>query len=59
MPLALAKFFIEFLTRPGDKVLDPFAGSNTTGFIASSKKRKWVSIEKNLNYIKSGKGWFR
>ena len=59
MPLALAKFFIEFLTRPGDKVLDPFAGSNTTGFIASSKKRKWVSIEKNLNYIKSGKGWFK
>ncbi len=34
MPLGLAAFFIEFLTNPGDLVLDPFAGSNTTGFAA-------------------------
>ncbi len=59
MPLFLAKFFIDFLTKPGDQVLDPFAGSNTTGFVASSKKRKWVSIEENLKYIKSGIGWFK
>jgi site-specific DNA-methyltransferase (cytosine-N4-specific) len=29
MPKGLAAFFIEFLTGPGDLVLDPFAGSNT------------------------------
>ncbi len=59
MPLFLAKFFIDFLTKPGHRVLDPFAGSNTTGFVASSKKRKWIAIEKNAQYVKSGLGWFK
>lgn len=52
MPLELATFFIEFLTDPGDIVLDPFAGSNTTGFCAESLGRKWVSIEVNKDYGK-------
>src|SRR6185437_771852 len=30
-PEALPKFFIEFLTSPGDCVVDIFSGSNTTG----------------------------
>src|SRR5215468_1694176 len=30
-PKALPEFFIKLLTKPGDLVLDPFAGSNTTG----------------------------
>lgn len=50
MPLELASLFIEFLTDPGDIVLDPFAGSNTTGFCAESLQRKWTSIEINKNY---------
>src|SRR4029077_12715185 len=29
----VAAFFIRLLTRPGDLVLDPFAGSNTTGAV--------------------------
>lgn len=45
MPLEIASFFIEFLTDPGDIVLDPFAGSNTTGFCAEKLCRKWISIE--------------
>ena len=45
MPLELASFFIEFLTDEGDIVLDPFGGSNTTGFCAERAKRKWISIE--------------
>lgn len=45
MPLELASFFIEFLTDPEDVVLDPFAGSNTTGFCADKLKRNWISIE--------------
>ena len=45
MPLELANFFIDFLTDPGDIVLDPFAGSNTTGFCAERSKRKWISLE--------------
>lgn len=45
MPAGLAKFFIQFLTDSDDLVLDPFAGSNTTGFVAEMLSRKWVSIE--------------
>src|SRR5262249_24072265 len=45
MPIGLAASFIQFLTDPGDLVLDPFAGSNTTGFVSESLKRKWISIE--------------
>lgn len=50
MPLQLINFFIHFLTEPGDLVLDPFAGSNATGFCAQSAGRKWVSIEADQNY---------
>lgn len=46
----LAAFFIQFLTNPGDIVLDPFAGSNTTGFVAEFLNRRWVSIDINEDY---------
>jgi len=59
MPLELASFFIEFLTDPGDIVLDPFAGSNTTGFCAERLKRHWVSIEMNEEYGKQSKIRFK
>jgi DNA modification methylase len=50
MPAELAAFFIEFLTEPGDLVFDPFAGSNTTGYVAEKLGRRWVSIEANYEY---------
>lgn len=50
MPAELASFFIEFLTDPGDLVLDPFAGSNTTGFTAERLRRRWLSIEIKEEY---------
>jgi len=49
-PAALPEFFIKFLTKPKGKVLDPFAGSNTTGQVAERLGRKWIAIEKNLIY---------
>jgi site-specific DNA-methyltransferase (cytosine-N4-specific) len=49
----LAEFFVEFLTDEGDLVLDPFAGSNTTGTVAERLRRRWVSIEKDSNYVKT------
>lgn len=52
MPLELSNFFIEFLTEPGDIVLDPFAGSNTTGFCAEKLSRRWISIEAKEDYGK-------
>ncbi len=50
MPADLAGLFIEFLTEPRDLVLDPFAGSNTTGYVAEKLGRRWVSIEANHEY---------
>ncbi len=47
----LAEFFIEFLTDEGDLVLDPFAGSNTTGAVAQRLGRKWISIELSEEYV--------
>ncbi len=50
MPKGLINFFIEFLTDPGDLVLDPFAGSNTTGFCAERFKRQWLAIDTQADY---------
>jgi DNA modification methylase len=49
-PAELPRFFIEFLTDPGELVMDPFAGSNTTGAVAEQLKRRWIAIEKNRTY---------
>lgn len=50
-PQGFAEFFIQFLTDPGDLVVDPFAGSNTTGFVAERLKRKWIAIEIEKAYL--------
>ena len=58
MPSDLAKFFIKFLTEPGDTVLDPFGGSNTTGAAAEALGRYWLSIEATPEYVAGSKGRF-
>ncbi|MFH0958579.1 MAG: site-specific DNA-methyltransferase [Pseudomonadota bacterium] len=58
MPVGLAEFFIKFLTETGDVVLDPFAGSNTTGAAAESLKRRWIAIEAEKDYVKGSRGRF-
>jgi site-specific DNA-methyltransferase (cytosine-N4-specific) len=50
-PQGFAEFFIKFLTDEGDLVLDPFAGSNTTGFVAETLQRRWISLEINEDYV--------
>lgn len=59
MPVSLARFFVSMCTTEGDVVLDPFAGSNTTGIAAEQMKRQWISIEAKESYSKSGLGHFR
>lgn len=58
MPKEVPQFFIKLLTDENDLVLDPFAGSNTTGFAAEVLKRKWVGIEINEEYVRSSIGRF-
>ena len=51
MPLALADFFVRFLTRPDQLVVDPFAGSGTTGQAAQRAGRRFIMCEMALEYI--------
>lgn len=58
MPKEIPVFFIKMLTDENDFILDPFAGSNTTGWIADELKRNWISIEAEQKYILGSKGRF-
>jgi site-specific DNA-methyltransferase (cytosine-N4-specific) len=50
-PKRFAEFFIRFLTDENDLVLDPFAGSNTTGYVAELLQRKWLAFELVESYL--------
>ena len=52
-PALLPKFFIKMLTDENDLVVDTFAGSNTTGSVAESLKRRWISGEEVEAYLKA------
>jgi DNA modification methylase len=54
-PVFFAEYFIKFLTNEFDVVVDPFAGSNTTGFAANALKRRWVSFELSEEYLRGSK----
>ncbi len=54
-PIQLPTFFLRYLTDPGDIVLEPFAGSNTTGEACEREKRKWIAIEIEEEYLKSSR----
>lgn len=58
MPHEVAEFFVKFLTKEDNLVLDPFAGSNMTGAVAEQLKRNWISIEINEIYARGSKGRF-
>lgn len=49
-PLALPQFFINLLTKPGQLVVDPFAGTGTTGLAAEQLGRQWKAIEVDPKY---------
>lgn len=58
MQARLAEFFIRFLTKPGDLVVDPFGGSNTTGWAAESLGRRWLAVEPDVDYLVGSLGRF-
>jgi site-specific DNA-methyltransferase (cytosine-N4-specific) len=55
MPMEVASYFIDFLTDKDDIVLDPFAGSNTTGFSAEMAQRNWIGIDSDEQYGEQSK----
>ena len=50
MPLAMARRCVKLSTLPGDLVLDPFAGSGTSGLAAIEAGRDARLIELNTSY---------
>jgi site-specific DNA-methyltransferase (cytosine-N4-specific) len=54
-PAALPDFFIKLLSDEGDLVVDPFAGSNTTGAVAESLGRRWIAVDMVEEYLSASK----
>ncbi len=54
-PIHLPLFFIRFITDPGDLVIDPFAGSITTGEACAAEGRRWIAVDHNRDYLEVGK----
>lgn len=44
-PERLLRRILEIASRPGDLVLDSFAGSGTTGAVAHKMSRRWIMVE--------------
>ena len=54
-PEVLPEFFIKLFTLPGDTVLDPFAGSGTTGVVCRRLNRHFIGMEQHLEYVELAK----
>lgn len=52
-PRQLPEWFIKLFSQPGDTVLDPFAGSGTTLFVARDMKRRAIGIEILPEYVEA------
>lgn len=52
MPLPLAKFLVEFLTEPGQLVVDHYGGWLTSALAAEKSGRRWVATERMGEYLK-------
>jgi site-specific DNA-methyltransferase (adenine-specific) len=46
-PVRLLERIVAASSRPGDLVLDPFAGSGTTGVAAARLGRRWLLVDRN------------
>lgn len=54
----LVRWVVTWASDPGDLVLDPMAGINTTGYVAQSLGRRWVSIEISPIFAADSTLWF-
>ena len=51
-PVALMELFVRNSTQPGQTVIDPFAGSGSTGVAAVKCGRRFIGIEKDERWFK-------
>lgn len=52
-PEFLIGWLVEVFTNPNDIVLDSFAGGGTTGVASYKKWRNCISIEREIDFIKT------
>jgi site-specific DNA-methyltransferase (adenine-specific) len=50
-PIALMRWLVKLVARPGDVVLDPFMGSGTTGVACVEESRAFIGIEREAEYV--------
>lgn len=58
-PISIPDFLIRFLSQPADLVVDPFAGTGTTAMAAERLGRRWLIVERILEYVRGGAERFR
>ncbi|MBX5470682.1 MAG: site-specific DNA-methyltransferase [Thermoleophilaceae bacterium] len=49
-PPSIPEYFIKLCTRPGQVVLDPFAGTCTAAVVAEALERRWIMAELDEKY---------
>ena len=54
-PFALVERIVRACSDPGEAVLDPFAGTGTTGAAAELHGRKWLLIESDETYAEAAR----
>jgi DNA modification methylase len=50
-PVRLMRYLVRLVTPPGGVVLDPFAGSGSTGIAAVLEGKRFVGIEREAEYV--------
>lgn len=58
-PLGVVEPLILYSSRPGQVVLDPFAGSFTTAEAAEAAGRRWLACDANPDYCRVGEARLR
>lgn len=54
-PVGLMRWLVRLITPPGGVVLDPFAGSGTTGVATYLESRRFIGAEINAEYVEIAK----
>jgi site-specific DNA-methyltransferase (adenine-specific) len=60
-PIALMRWLVRLVTPPGGIVLDPFAGSGTTGIACALEGLNFIGIEREAEYAEIARarmGWW-
>jgi site-specific DNA-methyltransferase (adenine-specific) len=50
-PVMLMRYLIQLVTPPDSHIVDPFAGSGTTGMAATELGHRFTGIEQDANYV--------